>query len=108
MSIHTRDGVAVLGVADTGIGIPPDQLPHVFERFYRGDPAPDACGGGRRWSGVSSEGTGLGLAIAQWIVHEHDGTIHVDSQPGVGTTIYVQLPRAAARATVIVLTGQSR
>jgi signal transduction histidine kinase len=93
LSIHTRDGVAVLGVADTGIGIPPDQLPHVFERFYRGDPARTRVAA-VEGSGVSSEGAGLGLSIAQWIVTQHGGTIHVDSDVGVGTTIYVQLPRA--------------
>jgi signal transduction histidine kinase len=93
LSIHARDGVAVLGVADTGIGIPPDQLPHVFERFYRGDPARTRTAA-VEGSGVSSEGTGLGLSIAQWIVNEHEGTLHIDSEAGVGTTIYVRLPQA--------------
>lgn len=72
-------------VADTGRGIKPDELPHVFERFYRGDASRGTEGG-----------FGLGLAIARLIVEQHGGRIEVQSVPGQGSNFRVQLPRAAA------------
>jgi heavy metal sensor kinase len=82
----TREGQsAVLRVADTGIGIPSEHLPRVFERFYRVDPARTRDRGG----------TGLGLAIARWIVEAHGGGIQVTSTVGRGTTFTVRLPLAA-------------
>lgn len=72
-------------VRDTGIGIPPEALPHVFDRFYRADPARQRSIGG---------GSGLGLAIAKVIVENHRGTLHLDSTPGAGTTVTVTLPAA--------------
>jgi signal transduction histidine kinase len=69
-------------VRDTGIGIAPQDLPHVFERFYRADPAR------RRDPG----GTGLGLAIARWIAEQHGGTLALASEAGRGTTATVRLP----------------
>ncbi len=77
-------GTAVLRVADSGLGIAPADLPHVFERFYRGDK-----GRGRRGA---ARGTGLGLSICQSIVAAHRGTISVTSTPGQGTTVTVRLP----------------
>ena len=74
---------SVLTVADTGPGIAPEHLPHLFERFYRVDPARAHDGG-----------AGLGLAIAQWIVTAHGGKISVSSRVGGGTTFTVQLPGA--------------
>ena len=66
------DGVATLTVSDTGAGIAPEHLPHVFERFYKGDPARAA----------ESTGSGLGLSITKAIVDRHGGTISVTSEPG--------------------------
>lgn len=71
-------------VQDTGIGIPADSLPKLFDRFYRVDPA-------RRQA--SSSGSGLGLAIAQAIVQNHQGQIQIDSTENEGTTVKVLLPQ---------------
>ncbi|WP_158223807.1 MULTISPECIES: cell wall metabolism sensor histidine kinase WalK [unclassified Cohnella] len=73
---------ARLEIEDTGIGISPEDLPHVFDRFYRGDKARARREGG----------TGLGLAIASWIVERHGGKIKVDSKLSVGTLVSVTLP----------------
>ena len=77
------DGVAVhVSVADTGIGIPPEDLPHVFERFYRVDKSRSRAQGG----------AGLGLAIAKSIVEAHSGRIGVQSTVGVGACFEFTLP----------------
>lgn len=75
-------GTAELVVRDTGVGIPEAELPHVFERFYRADPARARDPGG----------TGLGLPIAQWIAEQHRGEVRLESRPGVGTTVSVRIP----------------
>jgi signal transduction histidine kinase len=75
---------ARLTVSDTGPGIPQEELPHIFERFYRIDRS-------RRRSGLG--GAGLGLSIAYWIARSHDGRIEVASEPGQGSTFSVWLPR---------------
>ena len=79
-----RDGSAVVAVTDTGIGIPPEALGQVFERFYRADEARNRDSGG----------AGLGLAIAQKLVDEHGGSIAAESAPGEGSTFTVTLPLA--------------
>ena len=81
-----RSGQEVaLEVRDTGSGISPEDLPYVFDRFYRGDKA-------RRSSGES----GLGLAIARSIILAHGGSIQVDSKPGKGAVFTIQLQAASA------------
>jgi heavy metal sensor kinase len=75
---------ATLEVRDDGKGITPEALPYVFERFYRADPS--------RSNRV--DGAGLGLSLVKWAVDQHQGTIHVDSTPDVGTRVIVTLPVA--------------
>lgn len=76
-----RDGRAEVAVSDTGVGVPADQLPLVFERFYRADGA------------RSSGGAGLGLAIARQIAEAHEGKIEAKSKPGEGSTFTLSLPK---------------
>lgn len=82
VSLERVDGEAVLRVRDTGIGIDPADLPHLFERFYRADRA------------RSRQGTGLGLSIAQTLVEQLGGRITAESTPGKGSTFSVWLPLA--------------
>jgi two-component system, OmpR family, sensor kinase len=86
VELGANDGRVVFSVADTGIGIAPGDLPHVFDRFWRADSARTRTG--------ERPGTGLGLAICKWIAEAHGGTIDVQSRPGRGTTFTVGLPRA--------------
>ncbi len=81
-----RQGQVELSVTDTGVGIPPHELPRLFERFHRIE--------GQR--SRSFEGSGIGLALVQELVRLHGGTIRADSTPGVGTTFVVSVPVAAA------------
>lgn len=89
VGVRAHASSATLTVSDTGIGITPDQIEHVFERFYRGDPSRTR---GPTWDGSTSDGAGLGLSIAQWIAEEHGGTIKIESTPGQGTRVIVQFP----------------
>jgi signal transduction histidine kinase len=84
VDVHSRNGSPTVVVADTGIGIAPGDLPHVFERFYRGEEA----------RGLT-EGAGLGLSIARRIVDQHRARISVDSRPGQGTRVTVVFPAAS-------------
>ena len=84
-----NDGALVLAVKDTGIGIPVEHLPRIFERFYRVDAARSREGGG----------TGLGLAIVKHLVEAHGGRVSAESAPGRGTTVRVLFPASAVTAS---------
>lgn len=83
IELRASNGSAEIRIRDTGLGIPAEALPHVFERFYRADPARSRDPGG----------TGLGLPIARWIAEQHGGAIRLESAPGEGTTAILTLPR---------------
>ncbi len=87
VSLEQVDGQALLRVRDTGIGIAPADLPHIFQRFYRADPA------------RNRQGTGLGLSIAQMQVEQMGGHISVESSPGQGSTFSIWLPLASSSAS---------
>jgi signal transduction histidine kinase len=80
LDVTATDGQRSVAVSDSGIGIPPEQLPHIFERFYRGE-------GARR----EAEGAGLGLAIARWIADLHGARITVAPEPQ-GTRVVIDFP----------------
>jgi len=81
LSLFREDGWAVLQVADTGVGISAEHLPHIFDRFYRVDKARSRSKGG----------SGLGLAIVKGIAEQHGGRVEVTSQPGKGSIFTVRL-----------------
>ena len=81
VELRLENGLAVLKISDTGQGIAPEDLPRVFERFYRADKSRTGAGN-----------VGLGLSICKAIVEAHGGTIEVASEPNVGTTFTVRLP----------------
>jgi len=84
--VREEAGLVTLRVKDTGIGIDAEDLPHVFERFYRGERARE----------LRPAGAGLGLSLAQWIVGAHAGTIECSSTPGRGTTFVARFPPLVA------------
>lgn len=92
VNVDVASGHARLMVVDTGCGIPGEQLPHVFERFFRGDPARTRGSD----NGDGGQGTGLGLSIARWIAEAHDATIDVESESRRGTSVTIQFPPAEA------------
>jgi signal transduction histidine kinase len=83
VAVAGADGGARIEVMDTGVGMAPEELPRIFERFYRGSEANEA----------RSTGSGLGLAIVKSIVDMHHGTIAVESRRGVGSRFVVELPK---------------
>ncbi len=82
--LREQAGQVRLTVSDTGIGIEPEHVPHIFERFYRAD------------SARTAGGTGLGLSIARWIVGQHGGHIEVTSSRGQGSIFTVHLPKESS------------
>jgi signal transduction histidine kinase len=82
VTVAHLNGHVRVAVADNGKGIPPESIPRVFDRFYRADKARSREMGG----------SGLGLAIAKWIADGHDGRLEIESAPGHGTTVTVELP----------------
>lgn len=86
LSLIKTDSEACVSIVDTGPGIAEEDLPHIFERFYRAEKA--------RTRSKDGQGFGLGLSIAYWIVRNHNGRIEVESELGKGTTFRVWLPLA--------------
>ena len=80
--IRLRVSLGTVTVEDEGAGISPDELPHIFERFYRGK--------------GSSEGFGLGLSICRELIERMGGTISISSREGVGTAVKIELPEVDA------------
>jgi two-component system, OmpR family, sensor kinase len=83
LSLRGVEDCVHITISDNGPGIPPEELPHIFDRFYRVE---------KSRSRSALGGSGLGLSIAQWIAQSHDGRIEVASEPGKGTTFSVWLP----------------
>lgn len=81
LDVTVADGRRLVTITDTGVGIPPEDLPRVFERFFRSDTARQ-----------ETDGAGLGLAIARWIADQHGASLGVRSKPGAGTTVTVSFP----------------
>jgi signal transduction histidine kinase len=91
VTVFASGSHAHLKITDEGIGIPPEVLPHVFDRFYRTDFARSRDAGG----------VGLGLAIVKAIVVAHDGSVSITSTPGQGSTVLVQLPLVSSSTPVV-------
>lgn len=100
LTSHPEDGSAWLVVRDTGMGISAHDMPHIFERFFRGDRS--------RQRDRQSRGLGLGLPICKSIITAHSGHIAVESVPDRGTTITVIMPGAPARAKTIPAPADAR
>ena len=79
--VRERIALSVFGLADTGIGMDKEDIPHIFDRFYRADLS----------RGITS-GTGLGLSIAKWIIDEHGGSVEVTTRKDEGSTFIIWLP----------------
>jgi signal transduction histidine kinase len=88
VEIESTGGEVTVRVSDRGIGIPPEELEGIFERFRRGGNA----------ATMNEEGLGLGLPVAKAIVEAHKGRIEMASRPGEGTTVTVALPAGTAEA----------
>ena len=87
LAVRGRAGEVEVVVTDDGVGIAPEHLPHVFERFYRGE------------ASRAGPGTGLGLSVVKHIAETYGGRVSADSTPGTGTTVRLVLPEAPADPT---------
>jgi heavy metal sensor kinase len=90
VKLSKHENEAELIVEDTGVGIPADHLPHIFDRFYRVS-SPSA-------SASPEKGLGLGLSFVAWIAKAHNGSVNVESEPGKGTRFIVRLPLSPAES----------
>ena len=95
ISVAVSGDVACLTVADTGIGIPADDLPHIFDRFWRGN--------GRS----RASGSGVGLAVVAHLVDAHGGSIDVESPPGNGTVFTARFPHADRETVAATPSGKA-
>jgi two-component system, OmpR family, sensor kinase len=91
LSLSEDQDAVIFSVRDSGIGIAPGDLPHIFERFWRADQARTRTG--------ERPGVGLGLSITKWIVEAHGGSITVHSRPGRGSIFTARLPKSNPRVT---------
>ena len=85
MASQKTENSLVITITDNGIGIPAEDQPKIFDRFYRVDKSRSKATGG----------AGLGLSIASWIAEQHASSIELSSEPGMGTTVVVRIPCAA-------------
>lgn len=92
--VRADNGGAEVTVSDVGVGIPPDELPHVFERFWRGERA------------VGRSGSGIGLAVVKQLVEAHGGTVSVTSSPGDGARFEVRIPATNGGSTAAPSWGE--
>jgi signal transduction histidine kinase len=83
LNLYQKNDKALISIEDTGIGISKEDLPHIFNRFYRADKS----------RAKASGGTGLGLAIAKWIIDNHRGKVNVWSELNAGTVVRIELPK---------------
>jgi signal transduction histidine kinase len=94
--VGRRGAHALLEVSDTGIGIAPDELPRVFDRFWRSD----------RSRSRATGGAGIGLAVVRELVDAHGGDVEVESAPGRGTLFRVTLPALRSQRLPAVVLGR--
>jgi signal transduction histidine kinase len=98
VSVHRDDDHVEIVVEDTGCGIPPEHLPHIFDRFYR------VTGSGT--APTPEQGLGLGLSFVAWIAKAHAGTVEVDSTPRKGTRFAIKLPAEPLETGALELARQ--
>lgn len=101
IGLECEQGFITLLVKDTGIGIAPQHMPHLFERFYRGNVLRRANGFGEGEPHRAKNGSGLGLSLAKWIADQHHAELLVESRLGAGSCFRLRLPACATTAHVL-------